>query len=414
MPQIVDSIRFSSAADPAAWPQISSPDANIVSVQNGDLQLDAGRKMVFPGDAPLSVSGALTVLTGGPAPKERLRVLANGNVGIGTDTPTHTLDVQGTLNASIILLNGAPLSVSQWVNASGGAIHYPGGNVGVATSAPTARLHVVAPGGFDNLVPIVAQSNSTFFGALDAGGHQRFAISLDGDGTSFPVNFYDKYDGNWHRSLSLKLGQVGIGLTAPRTPLHVLGRISSGLDFQSAGALTLFPPDGFAWFHIDNGPPGRAIGRLRLSHGPNPGDHELMCLVQNGNVGVGTPNPAFRFDVAGPVHATSFPTSSDVRLKTAVAPLTDALARLDALQPVSFEWNETYRSLGRSTDRREIGLLAHEVEAVFPELVSRWQGCDYRAVDYGRLTAVLVQAIKELIAMVQQREGVETPGALPS
>jgi hypothetical protein len=98
----------------------------------------------------------------------------------------------------------------------------------------------------------------------------------------------------------LQNGQVGIGLSDPRTQLHVLGRIASGLDFTSAGAMTFFPPDGFAWFHIDNGPAGgRPIGRLRVSHGGNPGDNELMTLDQNGNVGIGTSSPSERLQVQG-------------------------------------------------------------------------------------------------------------------
>ena len=94
-------------------------------------------------------------------------------------------------------------------------------------------------------------------------------------------------------------GDIGIGLDAPRSPLHVLGRISTGLDHTSAGAITFFPPDGFAWFHIDNGPGGRPIGRLRISHGPNPGSNELMSILQNGNVGIGTADPAVKVHVGG-------------------------------------------------------------------------------------------------------------------
>lgn len=95
-------------------------------------------------------------------------------------------------------------------------------------------------------------------------------------------------------------GNVGVGLDDPRTPLHVLGRVATGLDFTSAGAITFFPPDGFAWFHIDNGPAGgRPIGRLRISHGPNPGSNELMTLLQNGNVGIGTSTPAVKLHVSG-------------------------------------------------------------------------------------------------------------------
>ena len=101
------------------------------------------------------------------------------------------------------------------------------GNVGIGTTPNwSAKLHVVAEGGFGNRVPIVAQSESTFFAAVDPGGNDRFGINLDGDGTSYRVTFVDAYDGLWHTSLTLKNGNVGIGPTntvptAPRTTLHL-------------------------------------------------------------------------------------------------------------------------------------------------------------------------------------------------
>lgn len=116
------------------------------------------------------------------------------------------------------------------------------------------------------------------------------------------------------------------------------------------------------------------------------------------NVGVGTSTPGYKLDVAGSCHATSFPTSSDVRLKTNITPLTDALAKLSKIRGVAFDWNETYDSLGRSSGHRELGVIAQEVEEQFPELVSKWSDREYRAVDYGRLMAVLIEAIKELKA----------------
>ncbi len=97
-------------------------------------------------------------------------------------------------------------------------------------------------------------------------------------------------------------GKVGIGTTAPRTQLHVFEGITTGgtLASPSAGAITLLPPDGFAFFHIDNGPAGgRPTGRLRFSHGGAPGDIEIMTLTQAGRVGIGTTNPAFLLDVFG-------------------------------------------------------------------------------------------------------------------
>ena len=81
MPQIVDSIRFSSMADQDHWPQIFSLGANQLKVEKSDLQFDAGRKLIFPGDAPLSVSGALVVLTGAPG-SHRLTKLPSVQLGL--------------------------------------------------------------------------------------------------------------------------------------------------------------------------------------------------------------------------------------------------------------------------------------------------------------------------------------------
>ncbi len=121
-----------------------------------------------------------------------------------------------------------------------------------------------------------------------------------------------------------------------------------------------------------------------------------FLIRASGGVGIGTNSPAYKLDVAGPAHASSFPTSSDQRLKTNIVQLTDVLPKLEQVRGVSFDWNDTYAALGRSTGHREIGVIAQEVEAVFPELVTRWGEEEYRAVDYGRLTGVLIEAIKEL------------------
>ncbi len=108
-------------------------------------------------------------------------------------------------------------------------------------------------------------------------------------------------------------GNIGVNTTSPRTTLHVVGRMSTGLDFNSAGAITFYPPDGFAWFHIDNGPAGgRPIGRLRISHGGLPGDNEIINVLQNGRVGIGTDDPRASLHVIGSIRA-----SGDVILENA-------------------------------------------------------------------------------------------------
>jgi hypothetical protein len=69
---------------------------------------------------------------------ERVRINSDGNVGIGKAPASGTryrLDVAGAINATDIHKDGAPLSVSQWAEASGG-ISYTAGNVGIGTTQP--------------------------------------------------------------------------------------------------------------------------------------------------------------------------------------------------------------------------------------------------------------------------------------
>ena len=108
-------------------------------------------------------------------------------------------------------------------------------------------------------------------------------------------------------------------------------------------------------------------------------------------------------DVVGTIQASTVALTSDIRLKTNIIPLTGGTLRswLDSAG-VSFEWNDEYKALGRGTVWREIGVIAQDIEAVFPELVTTW-GAGYKAVDYSKLSGVLIEAIKELTDQHRRR-----------
>ncbi|UYP67486.1 tail fiber domain-containing protein [Thalassobacter stenotrophicus] len=98
---------------------------------------------------------------------------------------------------------------------------------------------------------------------------------------------------------------------------------------------------------------------------------------------------------SGTVTAPNFVSSSDARLKTNVTPISDALQKVQALRGVTYNMIE-----GGS---REIGLIAQDVQAVAPEAVVETAGLLRLA--YGNLVGLLVEAIKDLSAEVEQLKG---------
>jgi len=207
--------------------------------------------------------------------------------------------------------------------------------------------------------------------------------------------------------------QVGIGTPAPAARLHVYGsgptilRVQSSDGFGTAGLDFWSDPQGSQseWrpVALRSADAGNYTGQLVFytngtGYANRQAGVEQMRLV-NGGLAIGTTVVgAFRLYVAGTVGATGgFATTSDQRLKTAIRPLTGALALVQALHGRRYRWNALGVARGGTADREQVGLLAQELARVLPELVST--GPDgYQAVNYAQLAPVLIEAIKELKA----------------
>jgi len=117
-------------------------------------------------------------------------------------------------------------------------------------------------------------------------------------------------------------------------------------------------------------------------------------------VGIDVPNPSNVFTVLkGGGHAISdgWDTYSSRRWKSDIEPLQGALGKVELLRGVSY----TYTASGK----HDIGMIAEEVGQVVPEVVSYEEnGKDARGIDYARLTALLVEAVKEQQKEVQQQQ----------
>lgn len=90
---------------------------------------------------------------------------------------------------------------------------------------------------------------------------------------------------------------------------------------------------------------------------------------------------------------------SDKTLKKNILPLSNCLTKILNLQGVSFEWDKEVSSYVGREKNSDIGLIAQDVEKVFPELVFETEVLDLeykvKNVNYDKFIAVLIEAIKE-------------------
>ena len=162
-------------------------------------------------------------------------------------------------------------------------------------------------------------------------------------------------------------GNVGIGTTSPNAKLFVQG----GSYTQTGNANNA----------------AYAIGATSIAADTSIYSYGKICAGNSLGDCSGTGGTVI---TSSSVSSGAFLYSSDRNLKTNIQPLQDSLSKVLQLQGVSFNWKAT----GRSDD----GLIAQDVEKVFPELVST-DSAGFKSVEYGNLVGVLVEAIKE-----QQKE----------
>jgi hypothetical protein len=97
---------------------------------------------------------------------------------------------------------------------------------------------------------------------------------------------------------------------------------------------------------------------------------------------------------SGTCYAQQFVTLSDVLAKKDVRPLESVLNGIDKIQAYRFSYS--------ASSTETVGLLAEEVEAVWPDLILK--SSDKKYVNYDGVVAVLVKAVQELSAKVSTLE----------
>lgn len=107
-------------------------------------------------------------------------------------------------------------------------------------------------------------------------------------------------------------------------------------------------------------------------------------------VGIGTTNPTSKLHIFGDVlvtgvtTSTDFNSASDINLKTNIKTIENPIEKILKINGVTFNW--------KKDNRLSVGVIAQEIESVFPELV---QGEDPKTVNYNGLIGLLIECIKE-------------------
>lgn len=308
-----------------------------------------------------------------------------GNVGIGTSSPSFKLDVNGTVRiANTLRIDGYDTSGAQRAIGFGG---------NTLNTNPTIY------------------SNGSYLVITTATGQPLY---LNGDSNG-PV-------------LMNGSGNVGIGTTSPTVRLHIENGNStytspssnnvpsiyihntngSSTSAHAILALRTYTGGGgnpFISFDI-NGVRGYAMGidnadddKFKINYGWSSLTSDTKITLQyNGNLGVGTTAPAYLLDVSGTIRATGDVIAySDARVKENVSTIEKAIEKIKALRGVSYTRTD-------SEDKSEkIGVIAQEVLEVLPQVVQQDENGNY-SVAYGNMVGILIEAVKELTARIEQLE----------
>lgn len=334
----------------------------------------------------------------------------------------------GTAGDKMVLgyYNGSAWKAAlEYANTSGGAytdlyLQKNGGNIAVGTtSAPsspltiaysntstTSAIRITGPNGSTEKRSIRFESTGTgnadtileFNGNTSASG--KYGISWFNASSSSYLMFLDKG------------GNLGIGTTSPGRKLTISDNSNtngaSGLRIEDTASTTA------GTYSIVSG--SVAIGTLSIRD--DYAGLTRVSLASNGNFGVATSTPAFKFSVSGSIGVTGLTSSatgnaiciatngelinagggtctpSSIKFKENISSLKEgtALETLNKLRAVAFDYKEKqpYET------NHSYGVIAEEVEQIDPNLVDYGADGQIYGVHFEKITGLLIQAVQEL------------------
>ena len=360
---------------------------------------------------PLDVSGNIN-FTG------QLLQNSSENIGIKTNIPRVTLDVSA--NDAIIIPVG---TTSQRPNYDASAPNSNGIVGAIRYNIETDQFE-----GFGT-----PYNGDGYWGSLggvkdiDGDTYITAQFSIDDDDVLRFVN-----DGSTNMIIDAS-GRVGIGTDVTKgqldasASLHVFGnsRIEGSLFLGTKYPEGVNDATDFAKIRMDISEGTNLVIESGNDESDNiifkTRDTELMRISGNGNIGIGTTDPNAKLDISGmiqcddlsansisctgkiqcddlsansisctgSINAASFNATSDIRFKSNISPIEDSLEKILQIKGVTYTMNKD--------KNKQVGFIAQDIEKIIPEVVYTDNSEEqYKSISYGNITALIVEAIKEL------------------
>lgn len=425
----------------ANWPALSCSAANQAALTNGNLSLDAQRELSFADNGQIRSFdqnhklafnrsqnllelweiGDIRFLTGVPF-SEKVRVKANGNVGIGTANPPQQLTITGGLgfanqNAADKKLYSPADGVLEWmtheaagqhgfavshqgqqrafINTNGNS-YLNGGNLGIGLANPNCDLTIYKAGPGTGVYENVKNDKHEILIGVDSAAIVSAITNSD---------------------LQLRTNNANRVVVSAGT-----GTLTANADIRLANSDIYFTKTDHNHSGFGNTPGFAAIenaanfnGLMILGRQTTAGRLVRLWdfLQVNGNLEV--------TGSAAKPGGGAWTALSDKRLKKNLNPLSGALDKLLSLRGVTFEWKEPekYGNLVGT----QVGFVAQEVEQIFPE----WVGVDsegFKTVTVRGLEALVIEAFREIkqeisalkdaVAGIQSKLGIEAKEQKPA
>ncbi len=340
---------------------------------------------LFSGSGPDTGADLMFVLKEqAGVPKERMRLINNGNLGLGTASPRTPFHVSRDNTNSVITTT----TFSANPNEHGGIVGLRARGVSSTPTYPIAG---------DALAVFEARDAINGYDPVSPGGYGGGGMRVRAS-----ENFSSAVKGTWLSFTTTPIGtntqveqvvinhdgSVGIGTLAPADKLHITG---GNLRVGDGNVLKVFNADNSRYSQLAH-TSGPGIGNLHLdSFG---GGDSYINWFSGGTVIIGNGASSH-----GTINAASFGVISDRRLKKNIETIRNPWDTILRLRGVTFDWKED--------NRPDLGFVAQEAEAVIPRLVSTKttpENEEFKSLKYGNLIAVVIEGLKEMWAKVSRHQ----------